>query len=312
MSTIPTENPPAYSQAVGNGQTTSQPQEQAGSQPTRNPTEHDLDEDTRILPPGWIVQLDTETERYFFVDTRATPPRSIWVHPQSDEEWLQQVPNDTSPDEYAHELWAQEPDSANPQAQSSGPRVADQLRQDYRNQHGNDGPLTEPMQGQQSAPAQQDGKRVIKTRQELVEYILSKMGTPEEYEAKHPPNKASKLFRRNESPAERQRRHAENKARDILDQAAMQRSMTYSRPGMAYSGYGGYPAYGRRPMYGYGGYGGMYGNRMGMGGGFMPLGLGMGAGLLGGSMLGAGLGGFGGGFGGGDMGGGGDGGGGGM
>ncbi|KAG8974037.1 hypothetical protein FRC05_007953 [Tulasnella sp. 425] len=41
----------------------------------------DYDEDSRPLPPGWIRQWDSRTENYFYVDTTANPPRSIWEHP---------------------------------------------------------------------------------------------------------------------------------------------------------------------------------------------------------------------------------------
>ncbi|KAF9518453.1 hypothetical protein BS47DRAFT_300025 [Hydnum rufescens UP504] len=42
--------------------------------PDRNP-------DARPLPPGWIEQFDSKA--WFYVDTRASPPRSSWHHPAS-------------------------------------------------------------------------------------------------------------------------------------------------------------------------------------------------------------------------------------
>ncbi|KIM28828.1 hypothetical protein M408DRAFT_8603 [Serendipita vermifera MAFF 305830] len=37
--------------------------------------------DTRPLPAGWITQFDTNYNAWFYVDTRAQPPRSEWKHP---------------------------------------------------------------------------------------------------------------------------------------------------------------------------------------------------------------------------------------
>lgn len=45
------------------------------------------------LPFGWIKQLDEATGREFYVDTKAAPPRSIWVHPYEDAEYLKAHPD---------------------------------------------------------------------------------------------------------------------------------------------------------------------------------------------------------------------------
>jgi len=44
--------------------------------------------DARPLPAGWVEQLDPRTGRKFFVDTLAVPPRSIWVHPLDDPDFI--------------------------------------------------------------------------------------------------------------------------------------------------------------------------------------------------------------------------------
>ncbi|GAA5912678.1 Tis11p [Sporobolomyces salmoneus] len=44
-------------------------------------------DDTRSLPPGWTKQWDNNHNQYFYVDTRATPPRSIWTHPLDEPEY---------------------------------------------------------------------------------------------------------------------------------------------------------------------------------------------------------------------------------
>ncbi|PRQ77322.1 hypothetical protein AAT19DRAFT_8390 [Rhodotorula toruloides] len=43
--------------------------------------------DSRPLPDGWIEQYDSNHQRTFWVDTKATPPRSIWTHPLDDPEY---------------------------------------------------------------------------------------------------------------------------------------------------------------------------------------------------------------------------------
>ncbi|KAL6302143.1 hypothetical protein BKA93DRAFT_407877 [Sparassis latifolia] len=45
------------------------------------------------LPDGWVLQYDERTQHTFWVDTRATPPRSIWVHPYEDEQFLEEHPD---------------------------------------------------------------------------------------------------------------------------------------------------------------------------------------------------------------------------
>ncbi|KAH9950150.1 hypothetical protein B0H21DRAFT_819568 [Amylocystis lapponica] len=37
--------------------------------------------DRRELPPGWIEQYDENYNKWFYVYTRDSPPRSSWVHP---------------------------------------------------------------------------------------------------------------------------------------------------------------------------------------------------------------------------------------
>ncbi|KAJ6574978.1 hypothetical protein B0H19DRAFT_1126624 [Mycena capillaripes] len=46
----------------------------------------------RPLPPGWISQVDNSSGHRFWVDTKANPPRSIWVHPLEDEQYLREHP----------------------------------------------------------------------------------------------------------------------------------------------------------------------------------------------------------------------------
>jgi len=45
------------------------------------------------LPAGWIQQFDEQTNHPFWVDTRAKPPRAIWVHPYEDEQFFNEHPD---------------------------------------------------------------------------------------------------------------------------------------------------------------------------------------------------------------------------
>jgi hypothetical protein len=47
----------------------------------------------RPLPYGWIREVDGNSGHPFYVDTKATPPRSIWVHPFEDEQYLREHPD---------------------------------------------------------------------------------------------------------------------------------------------------------------------------------------------------------------------------
>jgi len=61
--------------------------QQAFSSPTGPPPAY-VD---RELPPGWVKQFDRKSERSYYVDTMAKPPRSIWVHPFDDPQFLASI-----------------------------------------------------------------------------------------------------------------------------------------------------------------------------------------------------------------------------
>lgn len=164
-------------------------------------------------------------------------PRSIWVmydsssltkaeshsqwHPLDDPGWLSTVPQGMKPIEYIQKLWDDEPDpSPMPQntqlpgfSQGGTPNM----------QHGYPGTST-MQQGQRREYGRiVNGRRVV-TLEDLTQLYLDKMGTPEEYERRNPPSKASKMFHSKETAAQRQRRHAEHKARDAAD------ALSYRQP----------------------------------------------------------------------------------
>ncbi|KAE9408253.1 hypothetical protein BT96DRAFT_28531 [Gymnopus androsaceus JB14] len=45
------------------------------------------------LPNGWVEEIH-ESGHPYYVDTLASPPRSIWIHPYEDEQYLQHHPED--------------------------------------------------------------------------------------------------------------------------------------------------------------------------------------------------------------------------
>ncbi|KAJ3750590.1 hypothetical protein DFH05DRAFT_98081 [Lentinula detonsa] len=55
------------------------------------PSSSDFDEIP--LPHGWVEEFH-ESGHPYYVDTLANPPRSIWIHPYEDEQYLQQHPED--------------------------------------------------------------------------------------------------------------------------------------------------------------------------------------------------------------------------
>ncbi|KAK3708125.1 hypothetical protein LTR37_011629 [Vermiconidia calcicola] len=51
-----------------------------------------MEDEARPLPTGWVRTFDPSSHHQFFVDTTKEPPRSIWVHPYDDEEYLASLP----------------------------------------------------------------------------------------------------------------------------------------------------------------------------------------------------------------------------
>ncbi|KII93830.1 hypothetical protein PLICRDRAFT_49848 [Plicaturopsis crispa FD-325 SS-3] len=45
------------------------------------------------LPYGWVKEFDQTSNHPYWVDTKATPPRAIWVHPYEDELFLKEHPD---------------------------------------------------------------------------------------------------------------------------------------------------------------------------------------------------------------------------
>ncbi|KAF8284628.1 hypothetical protein DL93DRAFT_2092300 [Clavulina sp. PMI_390] len=52
----------------------------------------------RDLPAGWIKEHDPQSDRDYYVDTLAEPPRSIWVHPLDDPDFVRTHRGDDASD----------------------------------------------------------------------------------------------------------------------------------------------------------------------------------------------------------------------
>ncbi|PSN64396.1 hypothetical protein BS50DRAFT_72795 [Corynespora cassiicola Philippines] len=94
------EPPPSYETATASSGTSSPQRLSTDAHPSsrtpRNgiPNSHrrSMEDEHRPLPPGWIRTFDPIEQHQFFVDTRANPPRSIWVHPYDDDNFVASLP----------------------------------------------------------------------------------------------------------------------------------------------------------------------------------------------------------------------------
>ncbi|RPD64975.1 hypothetical protein L227DRAFT_571427 [Lentinus tigrinus ALCF2SS1-6] len=246
-----------------------------------------MSNDNLPLPEGWIRELDPSTQHPFWVDTKAKPPRSIWVHPYEDEQFLREHPDIR--DRLARESPSDAPPPYSPRRHSySGSSSGSRLNVPERN----DAMRTSISQPGTPGVSQQNRGLFGKLKDKAI-------GTKEEREARRREDK-----RREE---EYMRQLAEQRR---LRQQAIERQRMSSPIGRYGSGYG--PQYGApygQPMYAAPtsspfGMGGMR-RTGGFGGGIgMPLLAGAAGGLLLGDLLdgpgwgggGFGGGGFGGGF----------------
>ncbi|SCZ88955.1 BZ3500_MvSof-1268-A1-R1_Chr1-1g00853 [Microbotryum saponariae] len=222
-------------------------------------TRRSMETELMELPKGWVREFDASSQHVYYVDTTKDPPRSIWVHPYEDPEYLASIP-DTERSRLFNEA-------------------------DPQHEQGSHSAHASTSTGSSSNPPQQPEKRSFGRK------LKDKMtnSTHEERQAE----------RKRQAEEEMKRHQAYIRRRKAMLEASQNGTYapTYAAPQTVYvrgggygpygGGYGGYgrPMYGGgygRPMYGGGygyGYGSPYGGR-GMGG------AGVGAGLLGGVLLG--------------------------
>lgn len=83
------DQPPSYAQATGSS-TASQHLQVPGARSDSIPPaqRRSMEDEARPLPEGWVRQYDHKSNHQYFVDTKASPLRSIWHHPYDDETYL--------------------------------------------------------------------------------------------------------------------------------------------------------------------------------------------------------------------------------
>ncbi|PWY97804.1 hypothetical protein BCV70DRAFT_202557 [Testicularia cyperi] len=102
-----TDAPPSYDQVSGASKTakasssTGTSTAATGSSHLGVPSKNEaaqarksMEDMLRPLPKGWIRQWDPSSQHNFFVDTLASPPRSIWMHPLDDPQYQSEHPDE--------------------------------------------------------------------------------------------------------------------------------------------------------------------------------------------------------------------------
>ncbi|KAF2716882.1 hypothetical protein K431DRAFT_289045 [Polychaeton citri CBS 116435] len=312
---LPSEAPPSYDQAVGSS--SSQPQRSSGRPSSASvgaphldipgkakngipvETRRSMEDLNRPLPPGWVRTFDPKTEHQFFVDTTKEPPRSVWVHPYDDEEYLGSLSSE--------ERERIEQESIGRRQTSKADLMAEHTDED-------ESPTTHTAAAGSSAhpelPPRPDGGRG-KGKESLGRRFKDKV-TGTTHEEREAERKRREELERQAYQQHMQVRNAmatamrtgqpqkigkDKDGRDVyIEPPTYQPAPGYYGRGYGYSPYGGYP--GGPGMYTTpnaryirpnGPYGRPYGS--GFGGGYgLPLAIG--GGLLGGALLGGALGGF--------------------
>lgn len=99
-SSNPSEPPPSYDHVAGRSSTSNNAATSASlsvpEQTEAQAARKSMEDMVRPLPKGWIRQWDPASHHNFFVDTLATPPRSIWCHPHDDPEYQRAHPDEVN------------------------------------------------------------------------------------------------------------------------------------------------------------------------------------------------------------------------
>ncbi|GAA6006174.1 hypothetical protein JCM11491_002060 [Sporobolomyces phaffii] len=291
MSAHPTEAPPSYEsasshagpqdvshlavpgrgRAYSTGSNTASSDEE-GERGLSTEERVSMEDSFRDLPPGWTREFDPNSQHFFFVDTKASPPRSIWSHPLDDEAFIKSHP------EYreASRLYAP-PEGAPPSEKTNNPKP-DHHRFSLHHSADGGGAAAAP-----SSSSSSSGKIKTKDDRTLGRKIKDKM-TGQTHEQRVAQRKRQKEEELKQYQAYIMRRNellkAQREGRYTTVYAAP--ATPFGRP-MYGGGYGG----GYGGMYGRPGYGGGYYGRPGYGYGGGMGGMGAGMGLLGGLAVGS-------------------------
>ncbi|KAM0790819.1 hypothetical protein ACM66B_004664 [Microbotryomycetes sp. NB124-2] len=222
---------------------------------------YDAEAAARPLPEGWRREFDQNSQHFFYVDTKAKPPRSIWVHPFEDPEYLnslsekerKEILGDNPPPAVPDTAAAGSSSSSRPHATTSGGVASSSKTQDKK-----DRSFGRKMKDKLTGTTHEQRVAERKRRQEeemkrYQQYIMARQQLLE---------------------AQRSGRYQPMYAAP---------AGPFTRPVVGYPG----SAYGQYGYYGspYGGYYGGYGYRRPYGGAGMAAGGGLLGGLLVGSLL---------------------------
>ncbi|KAG2154702.1 hypothetical protein DEU56DRAFT_769838 [Suillus clintonianus] len=232
------------------------------------------------LPEGWIREYDPQQKHPFWVDTKAKPPRAIWVHPYEDEQFLSDNPDIKAKVEKLEGAPSVDPPPYEQRRHSfSGGETSAPLRSNTKSS----GSAVKPPTDEQHEERKRGMFGKLKDKA---------IGTKEEREA-HKRQRAEERAREEEQLREARRRNLEERAAYLQQHggyAPYGGSTSYGYPQAGYGMYG--PPAG--DPYGYNGGRGRYGGRSGgFGGGGLALPLlgGLAGGLLLGDILDGGMGG---------------------
>ncbi|THH06948.1 hypothetical protein EW145_g3725 [Phellinidium pouzarii] len=223
--------------------------------------------DDRDIPDGWVKEYDERYQQHYYVDTRATPPRSIWVHPYQDEQYLREHPS-------LREKLARQRSSEF--APPPGPPLKQDRPPSYRNESSGSFPGS-------SVGNTRDGSHDRERKSFLGKLKDKAIGTKEEREA-------ARLAEKREAELRRQRQMAAQAQQQQYGQRAY-----YNQPPQQGYGQPGYAqGYAPGPQYQQQTYAPQAARRPGMMGGMGGMALPLIGGLAGGLLLGDALDGFGG------------------
>ncbi|KAM0753767.1 hypothetical protein T439DRAFT_322655 [Meredithblackwellia eburnea MCA 4105] len=256
-----------------------------------------MEDEQRELPEGWIRQYDEGSRHFFYVDTTSNPPRSIWVHPYSDRQYVMSLPESSEVRQHYANLLAEAQDvkAGYPSDTKSGANSAGGAAKS--DSYSNQGTTSSSSKASTSTSPTIPEKRTFgrKMKDKLT-------GTSHEERVKERNDRKERDLKEYQQFLMRRQQQAEERQRMYQEQGfGNQQQGYYAPPSQAYPsnygarypgsyGYGGGYGYGGRSGYGGGYYGngsgyydgGMYGaRRSGMG-----AGVGLAGGLLGGLLLG--------------------------
>lgn len=297
----PTDAPPSYATATGSSTTSNAAGSNRLQVPgARNgiPAQHrrSMEDEHRPLPEGWVRQWDQKEQHQFFVNTKATPPKSIWHHPYDD-------------DEYLSTLSSEQREQIQEDERQRLQRIDDHSDDESSKHSKSSAPVSSHATGSSSFPQE------LPPRDSAAGDSHHKKGFGERFKEKVTGQTKEERARERQLRDQQEREYyeAHQRFRQCLQQAQMTgkpqffakdrdgKDIYIEPPNTGYGGYGGYnngygynpyqsgpysnpnarfirPSYPYQRGYGYGPYGGGYG-----GGGFgMPIA----AGALGGLFLG--------------------------